>query len=281
MKHASKLSIAAAATLLALTGCAGAAEHGTAASTDAAGARATLETTATATPSPSTQQTTSPTASAAPSTAAAPTTPAAPPTAAAAPAPAKSPARAAAPAVPPTAPAPAAPRETGTVISTAYTTGYGFWDNTPAGSPTISHPIIHKTAGGAGTWADPATIAVGHSLLGGTDRLDYAPGTRLYIPNLQKYFIVEDTCGDGATPQDGPCHTGAPAGTTVWFDVWIGGSTSSQAASDACNSTVTDTNGAAHTVIVNPSVQTYKVTPGDVLSGGACRANYGNTPVTQ
>ncbi|MDP9883724.1 hypothetical protein J2W21_001218 [Sinomonas atrocyanea] len=283
MKHARKLSTAAAALLLTLTGCAGAAQHGTALPSSA-GASATPDATPTATKSPAAQHTAKPTT--APPSTAAPT--AAAPVALPAPSAANRPV-APAPAAVPVAriPAPAAPKapavvhETGTVVTTAYTTGYGYWDNTPAGSAEVSHPIVHKTAGGTGTWADPVTVAVGHSITGGVDTLDYPAGTRLYIPNLQKYLIVEDTCGDGATPQDGPCHSGAPAGTTVWFDVWIGGSSGTQAAADACGSTLTDANGAAHTVIVNPSVRTYKVTPGDVLSGGACHANYGNTPLAQ
>ena len=54
------------------------------------------------------------------------------------------------------------------------------------------------------------------------DILDYPAGTRFYIPNVRRYFIVEDTCGDGDTPQNGPCHTGYPKGTTAWVDMWIG-----------------------------------------------------------
>ena len=173
--------------------------------------------------------------------------------------------------------------ETGTVITTAYTTGYGYWDNTPPSSTVISNPVLHKTAGGTGTWADPVTIAVGHSITNGVDSLDYPVGTRMYIPNLQKYFIVEDTCGDGDTPQDGPCHNvsrSAP-GVTVWFDVWIGGESGTAKESEDCQATLTDSVGALHTVIVNPSVQTYKVTPGDILSDGVCHANYGNTAATK
>jgi hypothetical protein len=48
----------------------------------------------------------------------------------------------------------------------AYTTGYGYPDNTPAGN-AISNPIIHSGAGGTGTYADPITLAVGHSITNG------------------------------------------------------------------------------------------------------------------
>ena len=85
-------------------------------------------------------------------------------------------------------------------------TGYDYWDNTPPGSPVISNPVIHQVAGGTGTWQDPTTVAVGHSIINGQDILDWAAGTRFYIPNLRRYFIVEDTCGDGPDPQDEPCH---------------------------------------------------------------------------
>jgi hypothetical protein len=103
---------------------------------------------------------------------------------------------------------------TGEVFIQAYTTGYDYWDNTPAGSAIISDPILHKRAGGTGTYADPITLAVGHSIIGGKDILDYPAGTKFYIPNLRRYFIVEDTCGDGPSPQTEECHIGFPAGTS-------------------------------------------------------------------
>ena len=53
----------------------------------------------------------------------------------------------------------------------AYTTGYDYPDNTPAGN-AISNPIIHSGAGGTGTYADPITAAVGHSITNGKDTLD-------------------------------------------------------------------------------------------------------------
>jgi hypothetical protein len=177
---------------------------------------------------------------------------------------------------------------TETVIPHAFTTGYGWWDNTPRGSSTISNPVIHKVAGGTGTYADPATIAVGHVLSGGKDILDYPQGTRIYIPNVRKYFIVEDTCGDGSAPQNIGCHklygtanhNDADPGNTTWVDLWIGGSSATQSASDNCESNLTDTNGGSHTIIVNPK-PTYLVVSGDVLLNGVCRANYGNTPLAQ
>jgi hypothetical protein len=102
----------------------------------------------------------------------------------------------------------------------------------------------------------------------------------MYIPSLEKYFIVEDACGDGATPQDIPCHNlgrAARRGATVWFDIWIGGASSSNSDSRQCEATLT----ALHTVILDPSVHDYRVTPGDVLSGKACHANFGETPTLQ
>jgi hypothetical protein len=191
----------------------------------------------------------------------------------------------ASPTPPPTAPA----TETGTLVTSTYTTGYGYWDNTPAGSSTISNPVIHSVAGGTGTWADPVTVAVGHSITNGVDTLDYPAGTRMYVPNLQKYLIVEDTCGDGSSPQTEPCHqlfnntTGqyagqnADPGSTVWIDIWVGGNANTSATlTNDCEDRIT----ADHTVIFNPSIQTYKVTTGDI-SGSTCQTGYGETPQLQ
>lgn len=48
-------------------------------------------------------------------------------------------------------------------ITTAYTTAFTWFDNTPPGSSAICCPRIHSTAGGTGTYADPITVAIGHS----------------------------------------------------------------------------------------------------------------------
>ena len=185
----------------------------------------------------------------------------------------------------PTQTTPPASGETGTINKSAYITGYDYWDNTPAGSSTISNPVIHSKAAGTGTWADPVTLAVGHDLHTGQDVLDYPEGTRFYVPSLQKYLIVEDTCGDGAKPETIGCHklfntangNDAPAGATTWIDVWVGGAGGTQAQSDACEENLT----ALHTIVVNPSVQNYKVTAGDISQGSGCKANFGETLQTQ
>ena len=150
----------------------------------------------------------------------------------------------------------------------AYITGYGWPDNTPA-SANISHGVIHSQAGGAGTYADPITIAVGHSITSGQDILDYPRGTKFYIPALRKYFIVEDTCGDGNSPQNGPCHTGYQG--HVWLDLWIGGQGGVKSTVLACEDAVTG----LFVVIQNPA-SNYAVTSGPVFNT-SCALQYGDT----
>ena len=172
----------------------------------------------------------------------------------------------------------AAAPSAGEIRMNAYTTSYTYWDNTPPGSADISDPVIHAKAGGMGTYSDPITIAVGHSITNGKDTLDFPAGTKFYIPNVRRYFIVEDTCGDGKTPQNGPCHKGAPAGTDVWVDLWIDGATGSSSQADACAGVLTDTNGIAHLMIQNPA-SNFRVVSGPIFQNGACTAQFGNTPL--
>ncbi len=109
-----------------------------------------------------------------------------------------------------------------------FVTSYTWFDNTPSGAAVISHTVLHKAAGGTGTYADPVTIAVGHSWKTGQDVLDIPSGTRIYLPDVRRYFIVEDTCGDGPKPEEGPCPTGAEkyGDAALWIDMWIGGKAS-------------------------------------------------------
>lgn len=153
----------------------------------------------------------------------------------------------------------------------AFITGYTYWDNTPPGSADISNPVLHQKAGGTGTYDDPITVAVGHSIIKGEDILDYPEGTKFYIPNLRRYFIVEDTCGDGDTPQNGPCHKGFPKNTTTWLDVWIDGGSGSRSSSNSCAEAITG----SHLVIKNPA-SVYAVISGSVFGSGACSKTYGD-----
>lgn len=181
----------------------------------------------------------------------------------------------------PTATATKSPSPTATATTTppgpaprtirAYITGYSWFDNTPPGSAAIATPVLHRTAGGVGTYADPTTIAVGHSITGSRDVLDWAAGTRFYIPNLRRYFIVEDACGDGSNPQGGPCHTGYPAGASTWLDLWVGGQGGSNAAADRCMGAITKVS----TVVVDPPAG-YPVVAGDVYSSAGCTQQYGD-----
>ncbi len=127
-----------------------------------------------------------------------------------------------------------------------YLTGYSYWDNTPRGSTQIARPVIHRRAGGTGTYDDPITVAVGHSISGGRNRMDFPAGTRFYFPNLRKYGIVEDVCGDGPRPQNGPCHTGHNG--LPWLDIYVGGRSVSSAVADRCMRSITG----VQTAVINP-----------------------------
>lgn len=166
-----------------------------------------------------------------------------------------------------------------TVGEKVYVTAYTWFDNTPPGSPAISHPVLHKTAGGTGTYDDPITLAVGHSLETGKDVLDYPAGTRIYLPDVRRYFIVEDTCGDGDTPEDGPCHTGAEkhGDASIWLDMWIGGEDGSERFARRCTREVTG----VHTAVFDPAAN-YVVAAGHgVIQDGKCDSGYGNELVTR
>ncbi|MGP0091060.1 MAG: hypothetical protein ACLPKB_14040, partial [Xanthobacteraceae bacterium] len=160
-------------------------------------------------------------------------------------------------------PAPAPGRAAaGEVRFISYTTGYASGDNTPPGSTSVTIGNLSGRAGGKGTYDDPITLAVGHSIIKGADIPDYPAGTKFYIPNLRKYFAALDTCGDGDLPQNGPCHTGYQG--RVWLDLYIG-NVGGDAATD-CENDVTG----LHLVIQNPA-SNYAVVPGPVFGNGCAR----------
>jgi hypothetical protein len=165
------------------------------------------------------------------------------------------------------------------IITSAYTTGYTWFDNTPPGSGEISHPVLHAKAGGTGTYANPITAAVGHSMATGRDVLDYPAGTRFYLPHVRRYFIVEDSCGDGRAPQNVACHNlkSAPRGATTWIDVYVGGGPGGgpgdRSKAAACAEKITDTDKPLHRLIVNPAAN-YPVVAGPLFQSGQCTNLY-------
>jgi hypothetical protein len=100
-----------------------------------------------------------------------------------------------------------------------FLTLYGFFDNSPPGTD-IAHPVIHSGAGGKGTFADPITFAVAPQV-----ENVMKPGTKIYIPSLQKYFIMEDDCtssGPGGPGVQGDGCDGELKKGVNEFDLWIG-----------------------------------------------------------
>ncbi|GGH22108.1 hypothetical protein SAMN05444007_102307 [Cribrihabitans marinus] len=150
------------------------------------------------------------------------------------------------------------------VALAVYLTGYSYWDNTPPGSTAIARPVVNSEAGGEGTYERPITIAVGHAIENGTQTLQFPEGTRFYLRRFKKYAIVEDVCGDGDRPQDGPCYVGYRG--HPWLDLYIGGSQSSQETAVKCARHLTG----LQMIILNPD-RGYEVVPGAMIESG-CRA---------
>ena len=77
-------------------------------------------------------------------------------------------------------------------VVSSYVTFYGFDDNDDGnpihlGTAIISNASIHGFANeDLGTYDRPGTLA--------TDKDFLAPGTRVYVPTLQRYYVMEDTC---------------------------------------------------------------------------------------
>ena len=119
--------------------------------------------------------------------------------------------------------APAKVGDGGGERSNVFVTGYTYWDNSPPGSAQIARPIIHDRAGGTGTWKDPITVAVGFG-----PRFPF--GTKFYLPELKKYFIVEDLCGACSDGRNGGAYT---------LDIWLDGSDTSSSGATSCANRIT------------------------------------------
>jgi hypothetical protein len=104
----------------------------------------------------------------------------------------------------PPPPPPPPPPHQGTTIHDVYVTWYGFNDNscqvetqhdcnTIAFPKSDGWPVPHNIATeGKGTFQEPSTFATAAMDSGSPAEL--APGTRIYVPEVHKYFIMEDQC---------------------------------------------------------------------------------------
>jgi hypothetical protein len=90
-----------------------------------------------------------------------------------------------------------------------YATYYGWYDNTPPGCATA----YSGCAGGTGTYKDPITFA--------SDKHEFAIGTILYYPTLEKYFVMGDNCQECDQDWKGTGPDGGPHLHHV--DLWTGG----------------------------------------------------------
>ena len=105
----------------------------------------------------------------------------------------------------------------------------------------ISNPQIHDQAGGTGTFDDPETFA--------TDVNEFAPGTIIYVPFLQKYFIMEDTCVECTQDfNNGKMHV----------DLWVGGTADDDAqAIIDCEDSLTQDAGDIIVHVFRPEVREF------------------------
>lgn len=106
-------------------------------------------------------------------------------------------------------------KQTNTTVK-ATITFYGWPDNSPPGNQ-IAHGIIHKHAGGDGTYCNPTTFATENA---NDKQIPY--GIKLYVPFIKQYFIREDLCA--ASRASG---SGSKGCYGLWFDLWIGGTAKS------------------------------------------------------
>jgi hypothetical protein len=125
-------------------------------------------------------------------------------------------------------------------------TSFGFNDNDNGcgqySTSTIAYPqnggnpTLHNVGTeGAGTYDDPITFAA--DVPYGINNNTFPPGSRIYVPFLEKYFILEDqcaTCGD-VTPQASPASN-----PQYHIDLWMGPSSASNStALNNCEASIT------------------------------------------
>ncbi|GHO99610.1 hypothetical protein KSF_096580 [Reticulibacter mediterranei] len=166
-----------------------------------------------------------------------------------------------------------APTTDGDTIKVSVTS-YGFPDNDDGNGhyktaviafphsddyPTTKHS---EATEGKGTHDDPITFA---AYTGDTegDSAAFPPGTIIYVPFLQKYFILEDQCAD--------CND-VKGDNAFHIDLWLGpnkpGPQDTDKSIEDCESSITrDT-----TIILNPTATGHDVDTTPLYKDGKCSA---------
>jgi 3D (Asp-Asp-Asp) domain-containing protein len=142
---------------------------------------------------------------------------------------------------------------------TMYVTSYGWNDNSPPSADIAypksgGYPTLHNVAfEGKGTYSDPVTFA--------TDKSEIAVGTRVYVPFLQKYFVMEDDCTE--------CDNNWSSSHTYHIDLWMGpDAASNSTALFNCEDSITQN---AISVITSPATTlTVDTTP--LFTNNTCTA---------
>jgi chitinase len=169
------------------------------------------------------------------------------------------------------------PGTDGTTLTVAVTS-YGFPDNDDGsghyGTAVIAYPqsdgypTLHDEATeGSGTYDDPITFAAAIDATEGNNA-KFPPGTRIYVPYLEKYFMLEDQCAD--------CDQGTN-GNAYHIDLWMGPSSPTSADSaqsiEACEGSITHD---SEQIILNPTAN-HPVDTTPLYQNGTCSANqYGS-----
>ncbi|MEG6507760.1 hypothetical protein V6C03_02145 [Methyloligella sp. 2.7D] len=117
-----------------------------------------------------------------------------------------------------------------TTLNNIYVTLYGHADNDPPGTDTTS---LGGHAGGTGTYDDPVTAAANSAGLSG----QFAYGTKFYVPELQKYFVIGDLMAN---------NSGGDAHVDLWVQSNAG---TPQSVSNAAENALTGN----YQLILNPS----------------------------
>jgi hypothetical protein len=99
-----------------------------------------------------------------------------------------------------------------------------WFDSTPPGPVENDHPVMHDNQGGQGTYADPISAS-----LPGAALTAFPPGTRFYLPSLQRYIVAEDF-GEPA---------GGPPNTDTTLNIWVDGRDGTAAEASDCEGSVT------------------------------------------